>query len=467
MSIEFMGPRFLLKSEVAKRLYDSFASDQPIYDYHCHLDAKEILENQYFTDIGELWLKGDHYKWRLMRATGVPEEKITGNSVSFEEKFYAFAEVLPYFIGNPVYHWAHLELQKYFGIHDALSPKTARKIYEQTQEKMAAGGFSVRELIERSKVELIATTNHPKEELKWHQRLQESSDLATKVVPTFRPDAFLHVEWERFHTEVREFGVQYGIDMQNLDDLLALLMRRMDDFATVGCRIADHGLTDFPTVKGSYSEAKAIFQKVMNRTEITFLDMQKYQYYLLYFLGSEYARRDWVMQLHLSPLRNTNTRIYHSLGPDAGVDSVGDPVSARALQQWFDEVELAGGVPRTLLFTLNPSAYYVMATMAGNYQGGVKGKIQMGPAWWMLDHRDGIEEQLRLVANTGGLGLFVGMTTDSRSYLSYARHDYFRRILCSLIGEWIEDGEVPDDPVMVGDLIRGVSVENARNYFRI
>lgn len=461
----FSGPEYLLKTNKAKELYEKFASTLPIYDYHGHLNAREIAENKSFTDLGELWMAGDHYKWRLMRAAGLPEELITGQITTYKEKFMAFAQVLPYFVGNPVYHWAHLELRQYFAIDKPLSAKTADEIYDETLQQIQKGGFRARDLMAKSNVETIATTNDPIDDLYFHRQLHHSTDLQIYVVPTFRPDAVLVIASDSFSTYLQQLAEVSGSNMQTLDDLLDTLRQRMDYFATMGCCSADHSVSTFPTVKGTYAQAKHIFAKRLTGQSLQLEDIERYQYYLLFFLASEYATRGWVMQLHLSALRNANSRLFDQLGADCGVDSIGEAVSIRALQQFFDDLEIIDAVPKVILYTMNPTAYYMMATMAGNFQRGSKGKIQVGPAWWMLDHRDGIVEQLRLISNTGALGLFIGMTTDSRSFLSFSRHDYFRRIVCSLIGQWIEDGEVPDDNETLGPLLEGIFIQNARNYF--
>lgn len=464
---EFMGSDFLLNNSKGVELYNHFAKQQPIYDYHCHLSPKEIAEDKSFTNIGELWLEGDHYKWRVMRAAGISEEKITGKNTSFEEKFRAFAQVLPYFIGNPIYHWAHMELQKYFGIHEPLSAATVDKIWNEANEKIASGGFTARSLITFSNVELIATTDDPGDDLKYHPQIKQIDNFPTRVVPTFRPDKVVNWVATGDHEYLTRLGESENTVIDSLDELLVVLGKRMDHFHNMGCRIADHGLGSVPAVRGTYDEVKTIFVKVSKGGTPAPEEIEKYQYFMLYFFGCEYSKRGWTMQMHFSPIRNCNTKLFKQLGPDCGVDSVGDMISAQSLRQLCDEIECETGMPKTIFYTMNPSAYYILATMAGNFQGGVPGKIQLGTAWWMLDHHDGIMEQLRILASTGSLGYFVGMLTDSRSFLSYARHDYFRRVLCTLIGEWVQKGEVPDDPEMLGKIVRGICVENARAYFQM
>lgn len=464
---DFMGPDFLLTNNKGKELFELYAKNEPIYDFHCHLNARDIAEDQEFKTIGELWLAGDHYKWRAMRAAGIPETLITGSETSQKDKFMAFAKVLPYFVGNPLYHWAHLELQKYFGINTPLSAATAGRIWEEANARIAGGGFTARTLISSSNVELVATTEDPKDDLPWHARLKNVQDFNIRVVPTFRPDKLINISAADFTEYLESLGDSAHIRITALDDLLAVLKNRMDWFAQNGCRIADHSLETIPPVRGSFADAQAALGKIKAGVSLTDIEVEKYRYFMLQYLGMEYAKRGWVMQLHFSALRNNNSKLYSQLGPDCGVDSVGDSLAPQALGHLFDGIERETGMPKTILYTLNPAAYYMMATMAGNFQGGMAGKIQIGASWWFLDHRDGITEQLKILANTGGLGYFVGMLTDSRSFLSYARHDYFRRILCSLIGGWVEDGEVPDDAELLKMLIRGISVENARQYFQM
>ncbi len=462
---KFMGSDFLLTNEKGAELYNCIAKGQPIYDYHCHLSAKDIAEDRHFSNIGELMLEGDHYKWRIMRAAGVPETKISDRNTPYKDKFLAFAEILPYFIGNPIYHWTHLELQKYFKIREPLSDKTAERIWSEANEQISEERISARSLITSSNVELIATTDDPIDNLAWHGIIKQNEDFNTRVVPAFRPDQVLKIDAPDFKNYLLALGKSKNTVISSLDDLLEVLGKRIDFFAANGCRLADHGMERAPLLRGTYTEAKTVLAKVLAGGELTLEEAEKYRFYMLSFFAGEYTKRNWAMQLHFSPLRNCNTKLFNQLGPDCGVDSVGDPISAQNLKVLFDEIELAAGMPKTILYSMNPSAYYILASMAGNFQGGSVGKMQLGAPWWMLDHRDGILEQLRLLANTGGLGLFVGMLTDSRSFLAYVRHDYFRRVLCSLIGEWVEAGEVPDDSELLGNLVKGVCVENARLYF--
>jgi glucuronate isomerase len=464
---DFISDDFLLCNEIGQTLYDKYAKNQNVFDFHCHLNPKDIAEDRRFDSIGELMLEGDHYKWRLMRAFGIPEKLVTGKDVSFKDKFLAFAKALPSFIRNPVYHWVHMELKRYFGIQVPLSEETAEQIWEQANEKLKDNYFSAHSLITNSNVEFLATTDDPSSSLEWHRKISTTDNFKTRVVPTWRPDKILDLTANSYLEYLDELASKASMQVRSLDDLLTLLKKRMDFFAMSGCCIADHGLENAPSVRGSFEEAKAIFAGRLAGTVPGQEALEKFKYYMLFFFGCEYSARSWVMQLHLSVIRNRNTRLFKALGPDCGVDSVGDPVDIRALAQLFDDVEKECGMPKTITYTMNPSSWYPLATLAGSFAGSIPGKMQLGAAWWMLDHRDGIKQQLKVLANTGGLGLSVGMLTDSRSFLSYVRHDYYRRILCSVVGEWVEHGEMPDDEALLEKTIKGVCLNNARKYFAI
>jgi len=463
---EFIGRDFLLNNETGLMLYEKYARHLPIYDYHCHLSPREIAEDKVFYDIGELMLAHDHYKWRLMRQAGIEEKYITGEA-SYREKFIAYGKALSLAAGNPLYHWTHMELREYFDITEPLSEKSAEKIYEAANEKMTSGDFSARKLMEKSKVYLAATTDDPADSLEYHRELNNSKDFSCMVVPTFRPDKACHILAADYRDYIKRLGQTAAVEINNLNTLKDALLKRMDAFAEAGCRIADHGVYSIPDAVCDEAEAETIFQKALSGMELAPGEGDRFLIHMLTFLAVEYARRDWCMQIHMSPLRNQNTRLYNRLGPDSGIDSVGDPISALALGKFLNNVENIYKVPKTILYTLNPSAYYVLATMAGNFSAGVPGKIQLGAAWWFCDHRDGIQEQLRIFASTGLLGVFNGMLTDSRSFTSYVRHDYFRRILCSLIGEWMEAGEYPMDEENAASLVQGICFYNAEKYFGI
>lgn len=460
----FIGKDFLITNKTGLMLYEKYAKSLPIYDYHCHLSPKDIAEDKVFFDVCELMLAHDHYKWRIMRMAGVDEKYITGDAC-YKEKFTAYAKALSLAIGNPLHHWTHMELKEYFGIDEPLNEKSAEKIYKLANEKMAGGDFSARKLIEKSNVYLIATTDDPADDLKYHSEIKNVKNFETIVVPTFRPDLVCNIAREDYRDYIKKLGKTAGKDINDLMDLKETLINRIVFFEKMGCRIADHGVNSIPDVSCREEEASDIFQRAISGEQIFQKEADKFLIYMLVFFAVEYAKRDWCMQIHMSPLRNQNAKLFTRLGPDCGADSVGDAVSASALGRFFNTVESMYTLPKTILYSLNPSAYYILSTMAGNFSAGVPGKIQLGAAWWFCDHRDGILEQLKIFANTGVLGVFNGMLTDSRSFTSYVRHDYFRRILCSLIGEWIEEGEYPMDEDAAATIIKGICFYNAKNYF--
>ncbi|NTV90660.1 MAG: glucuronate isomerase, partial [Clostridiales bacterium] len=370
-----------------------------------------------------------------------------------------------FFIGNPIYHWVHMELGRYFGIKVPLSGTSANQVWEEANAGIREGDFTACSLITAAKVEFAATTDDPSSNLEWHERIAGLEDFKTSVVPTWRPDKVLDITSVDYVAYLEGLAYTENMNISSLDELLELLIKRMDFFEARGCCIADHALTGIPSVSATYNEAKAIFTKKIAGVGIGEEEAEKFKFYMLYYFGCEYSGRNWAMQLHLSTIRNQNTRLFKLLGPDSGLDSCGEPVNISDLRSLFDRIEMDCGMPKTILYTMNPAAYYPLATLASSFTGSIPGKIQLGAAWWMMDHRDGITEQLKIFANTGGLGLHVGMLTDSRSLLSYVRHDYYRRILCSLIGEWVHDGEVPDDDELLETLIKGVCLNNARRYF--
>jgi glucuronate isomerase len=461
---EFIGRNFLIENAIALDLYERVAKDLPIYDYHSHLSPKEIAENRVFYDVGELMLEHDHYKWRIMRALGIQEEFITGKSCP-REKFICYAKALQNAPGNPLYHWTHMELKEYFGISEPLTEKNASHMYDQITLQMADGSFSVRNLIRKAKVEFLATTDDPVDSLEYHEAIAKDQSFKTRVVPTFRPDKVFNPNRKDFLSYIQRLGEAAGIKILDLETLLVAYRQRMNDFARAGCVLSDHGIGAIPESRANPHEAKAVFSDLLSGVCVTTAQAEKFEGFMLSFFAGEYQKRDWVMQLHLSAIRNQNKKRLEALGPDCGVDSVGDIVKATDLGRFFNQIESSVGLPRTIIYTLNPVSYYIIATATGNFTGDMAGKIQMGPAWWFCDHRDGILLQLSTFANTGVLGTFNGMLTDSRSFLSFIRHDYFRRILCSLIGEWIESGEYPNDGESGESLIRKICYENARDYF--
>jgi glucuronate isomerase len=462
----FFDDEFLLNNKTAILLYNQYAKDMPIFDYHCHLSPQEIAENKTFYDIGELMLKCDHYKWRIMRLCGIDEELITGKA-NFKDKFIAFAKVLSFAIGNPIYHWTHMELKEYFGINEPLNEESAERIYEQANKLMVDGSFSARDLIEKSNVYFIGTTDDPADDLLYHKKIKEIKDFKTKIVPTFRPDLACNIAKDGFFDYIKKLGNSENKQIKTFEDLLEVLQKRLDLFEGMGCRIADHGIENIPNVEGSFADAKEIFEKKLDSQTVSSVEAEQYLFYMLTFFAGEYEKRNFAMQIHLSVIRNQNTALFNKLGADCGIDSVGDVVSAKSLGKLFDTVERESGLPKIILYTLNPSSYYVLSTMLGNFAGKMKGKMQLGSAWWFCDHRDGITEQLKILANTGALGQFIGMLTDSRSFVSYTRHHYFRRILCSLLGEWAENGEIPSDEAFLEKTVKAICFNNAQKYFEM
>ena len=464
---KFMDENFLLETKTAQKLYHSFAKNKMIYDFHCHLSPKEIYEDKNYSNIAEIWLSGDHYKWRYMRSAGIPEECCTGNATDYE-KFKAYAKAVQYAIGNPLYHWTHLELQRYFGINEPLTEKTVDKIWNKANEMIAAGGFSARKLIEKSNVALIATTDDPCDTLEYHQKLREDKSFKTRVVPTYRPDNVLGIEKETFADYIAKLESATGIEAKDFESLKEALLVTLGKFHDTGCRISDHSAASMPFMIADEKEIDKIYKKALKEKSVTLEEAEQFKTAVMVFLGKEYAKRGWVMQLHMGALRNNNTRMFNKLGADAGFDSIDDQEQARTLSAFLNELDKEDLLPKTILYTLNPKDNFVLGTMLGNFQtGGVKGKIQFGSAWWFNDHRDGMEEQMKTLANLGALHAFVGMLTDSRSFTSYPRHEYFRRILCNILGTWVENGEFPRDFELLGKIVEGISYDNAASYFPI
>jgi len=462
----FFGEDVFLKSKTAISLYEKYAKNQPIYDYHCHLNPQEIAEDKVYFDVGELMLKGDHYKWRLMRHCGMEEELITGNA-SFKDKFVAYAKALSMSIGSPLYHWTHMELKKYFNINEPLTEKNAIDIYLRANKAMEDGSFSAKQLITKSNVYMVATTDDPSDGLNWHKKIALDKNFKTKVLPTFRPDLACNIAKKDYVEYINKLAAVEDEVIVSLEDLQSVLKKRLDLFATMGCKIADHGIENIPQVEADFEEAHNIFGSALARKRLSPVEAEKFLFYMLTFFASEYKRRGWAMQIHMSVIRNQNSARFDKLGPDVGNDSAGDVSSAKALGRLFDRIETKSGMPKTIVYSLNPTSNMVLSTMLGNFAGGLPGKMQFGAAWWFCDNRTGIEEQLKMLADTGVLGQFVGMLTDSRSFISYPRHDYFRRILCSIIGEWVENGELTNDDELLGEIVKGICFENARKYFDI
>lgn len=457
--MKFMNEDFLLSTETAKKIFLEI-KDLPIFDYHCHLSPKEIWENREPQNITQLWLYGDHYKWRVMRSCGVDEKYITGNSSDYE-KFLAYATVLPCCIGNPLYHWSHLELQRYFGIYDTLNGKNAKDIWEKTCQKISQGGYSPRAVIDRSNVFAVCTTDDPADGLEYHKLLHESG-WSTRVLPAFRPDKALGIDKPGFRTWLKTLGEAAQIEIHSFREMKAALAKRMDFFDEMGCVASDHALTMVPYAEASDEELELIFAN----EKLTALQIEQYKTALLRFLASEYYKRGWAMELHIGALRDNNTQCFLKHGPDSGFDSVADCAIAYKLSRLMDS--MGDQLPKTILFALNPKDNVVLGTMIGNFPSSkMGGKLQFGSAWWFNDSIDGMRTQMKDLANWGVFGTFIGMLTDSRSFLSYPRHEYFRRLLAQMLGEWVERGEYPEDWETLISIAKDISFYNARRYFSV
>lgn len=462
-----MDEDFLLLNDTAVRLYHDYAKDMPIYDYHCHLNPKEIWENKQYNNITELWLYGDHYKWRAMRANGIEEKYITGDADDFE-KFKKWASTVPYTIGNPLYHWTHLELQRYFGIYELLNEETAETIWNKANEMLKQEDFTPRGLIKKSNVKLVGTTDDPLDDLRYHEKIKTLDDFDTKVVPTFRPDKGLDINKDTFKDWVNRLEEIRGKEINSFEEYLDALEERINYFHERGCRLSDHSFEYVPYRQAHSEKLNEIFSKGRNQENISLEEEEAFKTAVMVFLGKQYAKLGWAMQLHIGAMRNNNTRMFRQLGPDTGFDSIHDHNIAYNLSRFLDALDVENALPRTILYTLNPKDNYVLAAMTGNFQGdGIPGKIQFGSAWWFNDQKDGMEEQMKVLANIGLLSRFIGMLTDSRSFLSYTRHEYFRRILCNIIGEWVENGEVPKDMDFLGKIVQDICFNNAKNYFQM
>lgn len=464
---KFMDENFLLENETAQKLYHDYAETMPIFDYHCHLNPKEIAENKHYKDITEVWLGGDHYKWRGMRVNGVDERYITGDAES-KEKFLKWAETMPFCIGNPLFHWTQLELKRYFGIEKLLSPETAEEIWQECNRALQTEEFSVRNLIKRSNVKVIFTTDDPADSLEDHIALAKDKTFEVKVLPAFRPDKGINIEKEGFADWISRLGKAANIEIETFKDLKAALAQRIAFFHEVGCRLSDHAPEPVVYVEGSEAEADHIFKKALNGQVLNKEEIEKYKTQMMVFLGKQYAGLGWIMQIHTGGLRNNNQRMMKLLGPDTGFDTIGDSTFAEALAKFLNKLDETDELPKTILYCLNPRDNEVLATIAGCFQGGgIPGKIQFGSSWWFNDQKDGMIKQMVTLANIGLLSRFIGMLTDSRSFLSYTRHEYFRRILCNLVGEWVENGEAPNDMELLGKMIQDICLNNVKGYFGI
>jgi len=470
--MSFLDEDFLLTTQTAREMFEA-ANAEPIFDWHCHLPPKEIYENETPEDIAQLWLGGDHYKWRAMRSCGAHESLITGDSVG-REKFKAWAACMPKLIGNPLYHWAHLELQRFFHCFDVLDANSAEMIWQACNAQIENGGFTPRALIEKSNVKALCTTDDPADTLEYHAALAKE-ELPFKVLPAFRPDKALGIEQPGFLVWLKALEQAAGQPVRSFHDLCLALLERAAFFDTLGCRASDHGFRYVPFAPASELELECIFHARLRGEVPNDLQIDQYQTALMQVLAAEYARLGWAMELHMGPQRNNNTRMLRAIGPDTGFDSIGDWPVAWPLSRFLDSLDEKRALPKTILFNLNPRDNYILGTMIGNFQGSevtaasgtAAGKLQFGPAWWFLDNIDGMREQLKALGNLGALGTFLGMVTDSRSFLSYPRHEYFRRIFCGLAGEWVEQGLYPDDKDALAALARDVSFGNAERYFNL
>ena len=460
----FLDDDFLLTTPTARRLYQ-VARSMPILDYHCHLDPKEIAQDRRFENITQVWLGGDHYKWRLMRANGVDEAYITGDAPD-REKFQKWAETLELAIGNPLYHWSHLELRRYFGYEGVLNEDTAQEVWELCNQKLQEPGMSARNLIANSGVTLVCTTDDPADSLEWHQQLAQDSSFPVKVLPAWRPDAAMGLERPEYLDYLQRLGQAAGVEIRTYGDLKKALLSRMAFFDKMGCRASDHALTVAVCLPASEEELERVFQKRLEGEPLTQEELAAFQTGFLRFVAGEYKRLGWVMQLHYGCRRNNNTRMFHKLGRDTGYDAVLQGTPSLEVAAFLDLLASQDALPRMVLYSLNPNDDEGLNSVIGCFQDGTPlGRIQQGSAWWFNDHKAGMVKQLTAFANGGLLGNFIGMLTDSRSFLSYPRHEYFRRILCELLGAWVENGEYPADWKALEKMVRGVCYNNAVEFF--
>ena len=460
----FMDSDFLLQTDTAKMLYHDAAETMPIFDYHNHLNQKAILEDRQMDNLTQVWLGGDHYKWRAMRAMGVPEELITGNGSDYD-KFLAWARTIENSIGNPLYHWTHLELQRYFGITAPLSEATAKQIWDSANEQMRSKEFSVRNLILRQNVKYMCTTDDPADDLEAHKALK-NENFGCTVLPTFRPEKAMAIEKPGYADYIAKLSEVSGVDIKNVDDLMKALEKRMDYFISVGCVVTDHSLEGCFYQPATVEDVDRVMKKRLEGEELTAAECGMYKGYVMIALGKMYARKNIVMQLHIGALRNNSSRQLAAIGVDSGFDSMDDIKYASYLSTMLNEMDKENLLPKTVLYSLNPNDNEMLASMAGNFQGGgIRGKMQFGTAWWFNDHKPGMEAQLTVLSSIGLLSPFIGMLTDSRSFLSFPRHEYFRRILCNVVGNWVENGEYPNHPDFLKEMINNISYNNAYNYF--
>ncbi len=469
---QFLDNNFLLNNKTAERLYHDFAKDMPIIDYHNHLPPNEVAEDKNFENITKIWLYGDHYKWRAMRINGVEEAYITGDKTDWE-KFRAWSATVPYTLRNPLYHWTHLELQRYFDVHDILNADTAKKIYDETSAKLKTKEYSVKCLLEKINVKLICTTDDPVDNLEFHKQIKKETLTAgqggwnVKVLPAFRPDKAMNVDDTiTFNNYLTLLEKAANISISTFNDYLAALKNRHDYFVANNCSVSDHGLEEMYAEDYTTTEVAGIFAKIRSGGDLTLLENRKFKSAMLVTLAEWDWEKGFVQQYHLGALRNNNTRMLKQLGPDTGWDSMGDFSQAKALSKFLNRLDTNNKLAKTIIYNLNPADNELFATMTGNFNdGSAAGKIQWGSSWWFLDQKDGMTKQMNTLSNMGLLSRFIGMLTDSRSFLSFPRHEYFRRLLCNLFGEEIENGELPNDIAWIGNVIQDICFNNAKNYF--
>ncbi len=455
----FMNEEFLLTNETASKLFHEYAENCPIIDYHNHLSPKDIFNRRKYENLTQLWLEGDHYKWRCMRVCGVPEEYVTGNAPEWD-KFQRFAQIMPRLIGTPVYHWAHLELQRYFGIYTPLTGNTAKEIWDQTCTMLQDDGFDAVSLLAKMNVKILCTTDDPADTLEWHIKLAEEREIPFRTLPSFRPDRFLHIDQAPWAAALNQLGDRYGA-ITDWDSLLNALRKSLDFFCEVGCRVTDHGFIRFRYAVG---DPAPVMAKALTGIALTEEEVSIYQGALLRFLAEEYTRRDLTMQLHLGPIRNNSPKLFSSFGADAGGDSIGSATDPFLLSAFLGDLECVDSLPKTILYNLNPADSAMLSTMAVNFASN-GAKVQYGAAWWLLDHVRGISDQIDQLMETGLLSGSVGMLTDSRAFTSFARHEYFRRILCNKLGTMVESGEYPCDIDSLGQILEDICWRNAVRYF--
>jgi glucuronate isomerase len=463
---KFMDENFLLQTKTAEYLYHEHAKKMPVIDYHNHLITQQIAENRKFENITQPWLHGDHYKWRAMRTNGVEEKYCTGNA-SDREKFQKWAETVPYTLRNPLFHWTHLELKGYFGITDILNPSTAEKIYEKTSEMLQSDDFRVQGLLKMMKVEVVCTTDDPVDSLEFHMKIKKEG-APLKVIPAWRPDKAMTVENAvSYNAYIDTLAGVSGVEINSYSKLVEALRRRHDFFHSHGCRLSDHGLETFYAETYTESDIEKIFKKIRGDKALDMDEIRRFKSAMLYDFAILDHEKGWAQQFHVGAMRNNNERMFKSIGADTGFDSIGDYPVAVSMSRFLDKLDRDNKLTKTILYNLNPADNEVMATMLGNFQdGSVPGKIQWGSGWWFLDQKDGMEKQMNTLSTLGLLSRFVGMLTDSRSFLSYPRHEYFRRILCNLLGNDVENGEIPDDKALLGRMVEDISYNNAKNYFK-